>query len=76
MNCPPTMVPSLFLIAFPLLYILSLAMVSALLIFESPFLGAVLPGLEEALDFLSMLLLPFAGVDLVYLCPVLGMVAL
>ena len=72
MYCPPTIVPSLFRIAFPLLYILSLLIVSLLLIFESPFLGAVLLGLEDALDLLIMFVLPFAGFCFVYFHPVLG----
>jgi hypothetical protein len=50
-------------------------MVSEDLIFESPFLGAVLFGLEDAADFFNMFDVPFAGVCLLYLCPVFGMIA-
>ena len=50
-------------------------MVSALLMLVSPFLGAVLFGLEDAADFFNMLFDPFAGVCLLYLCPVFGMMA-
>jgi hypothetical protein len=74
MNWPPTIVPSLLRIALPLLYIFNRLIVSEVRILESPFFGAVRPGLEEALDLLSMLVLPFAGVCLVYFHPVFGMV--
>ena len=49
-------------------------MVSLDLMLESPFLGAVRLGLEDAADFFSMLVFPFAGACLVYFHPVLGMV--
>ena len=77
MNCPPTTVPSLLRMALPLLYILRRAMVSADLMLESlpwPF-GARRPCFDEALDRLSMLVLPLAGACFVYFHPVLGMVA-
>ena len=67
------MVPSLFLIALPLLYILSLLMVSLDLMLESPFFGALLFGLEDAFDFFNMLVDPLFGACLVYFHPVFGM---
>ena len=63
--------------ALPLLYILRRAMVSADLMLESlpcP-LGARRPYFDEALDLLSMLVLPLAGACFVYFHPVLGIVA-
>ncbi len=50
-------------------------MVSLDLMFESPFLGAVLFGLEDALDLFNIFVDPLAGVCFVYFLPVLGMVA-